>query len=604
MEKSAGFASGVVGKLKGGFGALGKVAAVGFAGAAAGAVGLGVGLVKLASNAGKVQGVTDAFEGLTSTIEGGSADMLAALKEGSLGMVNQTELMMGFNKAAQLVGIDFAQNLPDAMSYLSKVSAATGQDMGFMIDSLITGVGRLSPMILDNLGIQVALSDATARASEMFGVEAGELTKAQTQAGMMNVVLEKLQENTAAMPEVAGTAAQAQAALSAQLQDTKDAIGVALLPVWNELMQGVLSLAQQYLPILIEVFKSEVVPWIQDKVVPAIGDLVSWLSKNLPGAMSTVAGFWSGTLKPALEAVAAFIQNPVIPWIEKLVGWLQENVPKAMQTARDIWNSVLKPALEALWQFIQDPVIPWLEKFVSWVEDRIPEAMTAAQDVWNSVLKPALTALWEFIKDPVIPIIEKLFNWLNTNVPRAMRMVKGVWENALKPALSALWGFIQDPVIPIIERFVGWLSDKIPDAFATVVRWWNQTGKPIWEKIRGAIQMVVDVLEKIIEYARKVTDALGSIKVPEIKLPSIHIPDWLIPGSATPLEIGIRGVSDALREMRMDWATMGTMAGVGAGGGGTSIGRQVNVTVDAHYRNVQSEASLVDDMRMLAQLYG
>jgi hypothetical protein len=165
--------------------------------------GITTGIGKLAMDALPLEGIADAFAGIT----GNADEALAKLREGSLGMVRDTELMKSYNMASQLVSKGFADQLPDAMGYLSKVSAATGEDMGYMIDSLVKGVGRMSPMILDNLAIQVQLSDATARASEMFGKEASELTKTETQAGMMNVVLEKLAENTASMPEVAGTAA-------------------------------------------------------------------------------------------------------------------------------------------------------------------------------------------------------------------------------------------------------------------------------------------------------------------------------------------------------------------------------------------------------------
>ena len=93
-----------------------------------------------------------------------------------------------------------------------------------MIDSLVKGVGRMSPAILDNLGIQVSLADATAEAAKMFGVEEKALTKTQQQAGMMNVVLRKLQENTAAMPEVAGSAAQKMATLGVAMTNAKNAV--------------------------------------------------------------------------------------------------------------------------------------------------------------------------------------------------------------------------------------------------------------------------------------------------------------------------------------------------------------------------------------------
>jgi len=148
------------------------------------------------------------------------------------------------------VGKDFAVQLPEAMGMLSKVAAATGEDIGFLLDSLVVGVGRLSPMILDNLGIQVSLAEATERAAEMFGVEADELTKAQQQAGMMSVVLEKLRENTAAMPDVADTAAGRWAALRAQFIDLRDEIGLALLPALNAILTTLIPLVEQYAPLL------------------------------------------------------------------------------------------------------------------------------------------------------------------------------------------------------------------------------------------------------------------------------------------------------------------------------------------------------------------
>jgi hypothetical protein len=127
------------------------------------------------------------------------------------------------------------------MGMLGKVAASTGQDVGFMLDSLITGVGRLSPMILDNLNIQVSLAEATEKASEMFGLEASELSKAQQQAGMMEVVLAKLGSTTEAMPDVAGSAAAGIAGLKATFTDIKDEIGTAFLPILNKMM-GIFSM--------------------------------------------------------------------------------------------------------------------------------------------------------------------------------------------------------------------------------------------------------------------------------------------------------------------------------------------------------------------------
>jgi hypothetical protein len=117
----------------------------------------------------------------------------------------------------------------------------------------------MSPKILDNLGIQVSLTDATERAAAMFGVEAEELTKAQLQAGMMDVVLAKLKENTASMPDVAGTAAQGWAAFQVTLQNTKDSIGLALVPALQSIMEPLSGLTTRC-------FRA--CDWFEAKVIP------------------------------------------------------------------------------------------------------------------------------------------------------------------------------------------------------------------------------------------------------------------------------------------------------------------------------------------------
>ncbi len=85
--------------------------------------------------------------------------VLAAMQKSSQGLISNTDMMKSFNLAS-LVNEQFALQLPQAFEYLGKVSAATGTDMNYLLDSLVRGVGRLSPLILDNLGIQVSLTEA------------------------------------------------------------------------------------------------------------------------------------------------------------------------------------------------------------------------------------------------------------------------------------------------------------------------------------------------------------------------------------------------------------------------------------------------------------
>ncbi|HUW10516.1 MAG TPA: hypothetical protein VM537_12365, partial [Anaerolineae bacterium] len=215
---------------------LGKGIATGMAAGAAALVGVGAAVGKLVSVTKDIPAVSAAFEGLGGSIE--------TMRQGSLGMVTDIDLMKSYNSAAQLVSKEFAEDLGPAMQYLSKVSAATGQDMGFMIDSLVKGVGRLSPMILDNLGIQVNATEANDAYAKSLGISAEELTKSQQQTAMMNLVMEKLKANTADMPPVIGTSAQAMASFQTTLMNVRNELGTALIPIIAELQTALLPIAQ------------------------------------------------------------------------------------------------------------------------------------------------------------------------------------------------------------------------------------------------------------------------------------------------------------------------------------------------------------------------
>jgi len=91
--------------------------------------------------------------------------------------------------------------------------------------------------------------------------------------------------------------------------------------------------------------------------------------------------------------------------------------------------------------------------------------------------------------------------------------------------------------------------------------------------VAEAIRTLVDAINWVIDKFNQMADAARN---------AINaIPDWLVPGSPTPLELGLRGIGDALGDVnrQMGGAFGGLspqmpMAGQGAGGG---------VVVNLHY---------------------
>lgn len=469
--KVEGAIQGIVGSVQ----TIGKTA-LGIGGVGIAAItGIGAAVGKMAIDAAPVEGLESAFAGLADSAGVGMADMLAALKQGSAGMVANRDLMMSFNQAASLVSLDFAQQLPDAMGYLGKVSAATGQDMGFLLDSLVKGVGRLSPMILDNLAIQVSQAEATARASEMFGVQAEELTKAQQQAGMMNVVLEKLAENTAAMPDVSQSAAAQMAQLKATFQDTKDEIGMAFLPTLTTLMGVLAEVAEVALPLITQAL-----------------NVVTPIIQTVAGAFSTfITGILSGADPIAALTVALY---------ELFPPEVAQPIVDAIRSVRDGIQTVI------------DAVAPYVQMAVEWIGQ-------------NVELQDVLIALGIAIATVVIPAIAPL---IGTALAVAagfvaliavVALLRKAWESDflgirtfIENTLAKIqewWAEHGDEVIAKAEEIYTTIKEGIEAALNAIKEFWAEHGEAIlakaneiWEGIVGVFEWFQEIFAGLFEAFR------------------------------------------------------------------------------------------------------
>ena len=109
--------------------------------------------------AGEAQGVREAFEKLPNSIE-----LMNRLKDATSGTVSELELMRKSVMASNF-GISL-EALPKLLEFASVRAKQTGQSVDYLVDSIVTGIGRKSKLILDNLGISaVQLTEALGGAS-------------------------------------------------------------------------------------------------------------------------------------------------------------------------------------------------------------------------------------------------------------------------------------------------------------------------------------------------------------------------------------------------------------------------------------------------------
>lgn len=110
-----------------------------------------------------LQRIEDSFEGVAKSYKVSSDSILESLVNASQGTISNTDLMLAANRA-MLLGVS---SDAEEMAKITEVAILRGRAMGITsaeaIDRVFTGIGRLSPKILDDLGI---ITNATSRYKE------------------------------------------------------------------------------------------------------------------------------------------------------------------------------------------------------------------------------------------------------------------------------------------------------------------------------------------------------------------------------------------------------------------------------------------------------
>lgn len=171
------------------------------------------------------EGVRLAFQRL------GRGDILQGLREATHGTVTDLELM----KAAVKFN-DFKLPLDELgtmLAFAQQKAKDTGQSVDYMVDSIVTGLGRKSLMILDNLGLSAA------EIKEKMA-ETGDMTKA---VGAI------IREQMSKAGDYVETAADRATQANVNLQNKMEELGRKFLPVkqasddlWTSIKIGILDI--------------------------------------------------------------------------------------------------------------------------------------------------------------------------------------------------------------------------------------------------------------------------------------------------------------------------------------------------------------------------
>jgi len=195
------------------------------AGAAFAAIAFG--LQKLAKRGGEIQGLTQSFQGLT----GGAAqaeEMLSAVSEALDETVSRADIMRQVNNALLLGLPATAEQMANLANVAQRLGRAVGRTATESFGDLVTGIGRQSRMILDNLGIIVDTQQAYDDFAARLGVSTDALTAQQQKLAFYEATLASATSKVAQLGEENLTASDRLGQLGAKFANLRDRLAEIL----------------------------------------------------------------------------------------------------------------------------------------------------------------------------------------------------------------------------------------------------------------------------------------------------------------------------------------------------------------------------------------
>jgi phage-related protein len=460
------------------------LAAGAIAGLGTAAVGAAAGIADLALQAAPLEGIGDAFETMSSRVGLSLDEMRNAAKE----TIPDFELMRMANVALTGAGDDlaaaFGDKLPQLLEIARATAKSTGQDVGFMFESLVTGIKRTSPMLIDNTGLQLRLAEANQTLADQLGKSVEDLTAEEQQIALLNATLEAGQKMVDEFGSEQLSAAENVARLKTQIQNTKDQIGVAFLPALNAVLQPLGDLAATYGP--------QVVEWAEQAG--------QWLGENLPVAIAWLQEKWT-ELWPQVQEGLSTAWAIAEPILSTLASWFSTEGPEAVSTYQSLFQEKFG------W------IIEWFQENWPLIQETAQVVMDAIHQVVGTVLG-LISAFWQEHGDRIMAIVRSVWNIIWTifdtylknifdAVKVVMQLITGDWEGAhqtLQNMTDRVWGMIRT----IVENTINGIRDWIRGFDL------REVGRQLLESLK---QGVLDAARGLIDAVRNaVGDALRAAR--------------------------------------------------------------------------------------------
>lgn len=432
MARFTGISEGVIEGLGGilqGILPIGGAAAL----AATGVAALAVGFLALGNRGAPLIGLAESFDRLTASAGVSSQVLLKDLRAAANGTVADFDLIRRANFA--LVGAtgefgkQFGQNLPKLLQAARAAARATGQDVDFLFQSLVTGIKRASPLLIDNTGIVLKVGEANEKLAASLGKSVEQLTAEEKQIAVLNATVESGQRLIDSMGDSLETNAEKQARSQAIITNTLDSLAVAMQPAFGTVLDLVNSVLANFQKLAVG-------------LAPILGAIASIITDVFGGIFNTIMQ----VVQPIFDAVTSFL-----PYIAILFQGIANVVHGVWQVIQNVVGGIVN--------FLKDVGQKLFGLDISNLGKNLFEGAAAAFGSFangiiaaaNQLIFPAVIGIAKFVADFLIGFSPPKKGPLS-------QIDKG-GENIMQAWLDGLTGVSLDPVEQVAAEVTAALGD-------------------------------------------------------------------------------------------------------------------------------------------------
>ena len=427
------------------------------------------------------------------------------------------------------MSLGVAKNTND-FTTLMEIARVKAKNMGITTtqayNDIVTGLGRGSAMILDNLGITINAAQANEEYAKSIGKTVNQLTDSEKKQALINKVVAEGRKELESAGDVMLTDAERRQKLAAQIENIKDRIWNALLPTVQKLMEAVTPLIERFTQ---RVEKNpELIAWII-KVVAVLAGLMTvigsiglsvWPLGIGLNILSKTFGFVSSFGGLAAKAISAIW--PALTALTWPIGWVVAALAAlGIAYATNIWG---------FRDFIHETrakIQPVLVEIGTVFKEVFLQIWEVISQVWNQlaeILKPLRDDFWPYIKAVLLWIVDAVVMCVKAIGENIVALVRTFWEiidfvkNVFTGNRSGAWDNIKnlfkiryDGIIGIFWAFNIDLPGIIETIKVTITNLWSGMFNWLKNIAGGAIDRISEKLSWISRKIQSAKDTIANI---------------------------------------------------------------------------------------------